>query len=111
MLHNLFKLSVSIVCTLYTSNWDGAFQYGVPIPQETNDAFNMELWMRTEEIFLEFSTSRGGSCFFPLVKAGMISSAEHNVAKSSTKVKPLSAKILSPGIWNIGEMNPDSLTR
>ena len=56
----------------------------------------LSTWILTLEIFLVFSTSRGSSCFFPLVKAG-ITSSDLLKATLSCIVNPLSAMTMSPG--------------
>ena len=52
--------------------------------------------IRTEAIFLVVSTYTGSSCFFPLVNAGILSSALQNCTLSLT-LKPVSASPRSPG--------------
>ena len=42
------------------------------------------------------SNSKGNSCFFPLVTAGIFTSAQHN-STLSVMLKPLSANTMSPG--------------
>ena len=56
----------------------------------------LSTWILTLEIFLVFSTSRGSSCFFPLVKAG-ITSSDLLKATLSCIVNPLSVMTMSPG--------------
>ena len=67
-------------------------------------------WIRTDDIFLEASTSWPPSCSFPLVKAGMMSWDPVMGAKSSCRVNPRSARIWSEWYWRLLDRKPDSLT-
>ena len=79
----------------------------IPIFHKSYNSFNVHLNT------CNFSGSFKFLCrqlFFPFVKARMINSAEQLDAESPCWGKPLSAKIWSPGHWNVLLIKPDFLT-
>ena len=80
------------------------------IPFKIVYLFFISLHFQYEFNFSRWLNFTGWKLFFPLVKAGIISSLPEFKAKSSWRGNPLSASISSPGIWEQIVVKTDSLT-